>query len=201
MRPQVYAIDGVIPVVDPSAFVHPTAVLIGDVVIGPGCYIGPLASLRGDFGALRVGAGANVQDCCVLHAFPGQDVVIEEDGHVGHAAILHGCVVGRNALVGMNAVMMDGSALGDSSILAAQSFVKAGMIIPPRSLAAGAPAKLVRPLTDAEIAWKAEGTREYQRLAVRSAATMVACEPLAAVPADRPRLDVTALAPLHKTQR
>ncbi|MCA1907325.1 MAG: phenylacetic acid degradation protein PaaY, partial [Magnetospirillum sp.] len=101
MRPTVYAIDGVVPVVDPTAFVHPTAVLIGDVVIGPRCYVGPLASLRGDFGAIRIGAGANVQDCCVMHAFPGQDAVVEEDGHVGHGAILHGCVVGRNALVGM----------------------------------------------------------------------------------------------------
>jgi len=151
MRPTVYAIDGVVPVVDPTAFVHPTAVLIGDVIIGPRCYIGPLASLRGDFGAIRIGAGANVQDCCVMHAFPGQDAVVEEDGHVGHGAILHGCVVGKNALIGMNSVVMDGAVVGENSIVAAQSFVKAGSNLPARSLIGGIPAKVMRELSDQDI--------------------------------------------------
>src|SRR4051812_5015437 len=100
----VYAVNGVTPVVDPSAFVHPSAVLIGDVIIGAGCYVGPTASLRGDFGRLVMHAGSNVQDSCILHGFPGTDTVIEEEGHIGHGAVLHGCVVRRNALVGMNAV-------------------------------------------------------------------------------------------------
>ncbi len=100
----VWSIDGAVPVVDPTAYVHPTAVLIGDVIIGPGCYIGPTACLRGDFGRLHVRAGANVQDGCILHAYPGVETVVEEDGHIGHGAVLHGCTVGRNALVGMNAV-------------------------------------------------------------------------------------------------
>jgi len=95
---KVYSIDGVIPVVDPTAFVHPTAILIGDVIVGPGCYVGPAASLRGDFGRLILKAGANLQDTCVMHGFPGTDTVIEEDGHVGHGAVLHGCIVQRNAL-------------------------------------------------------------------------------------------------------
>ena len=88
----VYSIDGVTPVVDPTAYVHPSAVLIGDVIVGPGCYIGPFASLRGDFGGIRVHAGANVQDCCIMHGFPGTDTVVEENGHIGHAAVLHSCV-------------------------------------------------------------------------------------------------------------
>ena len=87
-RPKVYAIDGVTPVVHPTAYVHPSAVLIGDVVVGPRCYIGPLASLRGDFGRILIGEGANVQDTCVMHAFPGMDAVIEEDGHIGHGAVI-----------------------------------------------------------------------------------------------------------------
>jgi len=200
MRPTVYAIDGVVPVVDPTAFVHPTAVLIGDVIIGPRCYIGPLASLRGDFGAIRIGAGANVQDCCVMHAFPGQDAVVEEDGHVGHGAILHGCVVGKNALVGMNSVVMDGAVIGECSIVAAQSFVRAGAILPARTLIGGIPAKVMRELTDQDIAWKSAGTAEYQRLTVRSLSTMVACEPLTAPETNRPKVDAGSVAPLHVTK-
>ena len=76
--PKVYAIDGITPVVDPSAFVHPSAVLIGDVIVGPGAYIGPCACLRGDFGRIVVEAGANVQDTCVLHGFQGKDTVVGE---------------------------------------------------------------------------------------------------------------------------
>ncbi len=102
-----YSIEGVVPVVHPSAYVHPTAVLIGDVWIGPDCYVGPAASLRADFGRIILKQGSNVQDTCVMHAFPGMDTVVEKNGHVGHGAILHGCVVGEDAMVGMNAVVMD----------------------------------------------------------------------------------------------
>src|SRR3954447_20062931 len=159
---QAYAIDGIVPVVDPSAYVHPTAVLIGDVIIGPRCYVGPAASLRGDFGRLVMHEGSNVQDCCVLHGFPGTDTVIEEDGHIGHGAILHGCIVRRNALVGMNAVVNDNAVVGESAVVAALAFVKAGMVVPPRTLVAGVPARIVRELTDGEVAWKSEGTASYQ---------------------------------------
>src|SRR5581483_5145669 len=85
-----YRYEGLIPVVDPTAFVHPTAVLIGDVHVGPGCFVGPGASLRGDFGRIVMERGSNLQDNCVMHSFPGQDARIEEDGHVGHGAVLHG---------------------------------------------------------------------------------------------------------------
>ena len=129
---RVYAIDGIVPVVDPTAYVHPSAVLIGDVIVGPGCYVGPCASLRGDFGRLILERGANLQDTCVMHGFPGTDTVVEEDGHIGHGAVLHGCRIGRNALVGMNAVIMDNAVVGESSIVAASAFVKAGAEIPPQ---------------------------------------------------------------------
>jgi phenylacetic acid degradation protein len=186
-----YEIDGIRPVVDPTAYVHPSAVLIGDVIIGPGCYVGPLASLRGDYGRIILEAGANVQDTCVMHGFPGTDTVVEVNGHVGHGAVLHGCTVRRNAMVGMNAVVMDEVVVGESSIVAACAFVKAGMVIAPRSLAAGVPAKVLRPLTDEEIAWKHSGTRTYQELAVRSMRTMREVAPLAAAEADRPRIKVS----------
>lgn len=128
---QVYSIDGITPVVDPTAYVHPSAILIGDVIIGPGCYVGPAASLRGDFGRLILEEGANVQDTCVLHGFPGTDTVVEKDGHIGHGAVLHGCRIGRNALVGMNAVVMDGAEIGAESIVAACAFVKAAFKCDP----------------------------------------------------------------------
>lgn len=186
--PKVYAIDGVIPVIDPTAFVHPTAVLIGDVIIGPGCYVGPLACLRGDFGRLIMERGSNLQDTCVVHGFPGSDTVIEEDGHVGHGAVIHGARIGRNALVGMNSVVMDGAVVGESSIVAAMSFVKTGMQVPPRSLVMGMPAKVVRALSDEEIAWKHKGTVEYQQLAIRCRESLQEVAPLTAVEPDRKRL-------------
>jgi phenylacetic acid degradation protein len=191
-----YEINGLRPVVDPTAFVHPTAILIGDVIVGSRCYVGPAASLRGDFGRIILEEGSNVQDTCVMHGFPGTDTIIEVDGHVGHGAVLHGCNVKRNAMVGMNAVVMDEAVVGESAIVAACAFVKAAMVIPPRSLAAGVPARVLRELSDAEIAWKASGTKSYQDLAVRSLATMREVAPLLATEPDRRRIDAAELLPL-----
>ena len=198
---RVYAIDGIVPVVDPTAYVHPTAVLIGDVIVGPGCYVGPCASLRGDFGRLILEAGSNLQDTCVMHGFPGTDTVVEENGHIGHGAVLHGCRVGRNALIGMNAVIMDNAVIGESSIVAASAFVKASQEIPPRVLVAGVPARVVRPLSDEEIAWKSDGTRTYQELTRRCLASMVETSPLSAVEPDRKRIVMPDVVPLTDLKR
>lgn len=185
---RVYEIDGIRPVVHPTAYVHPTAVLIGDVIVGPRCYVGPLASLRGDFGRLVLEEGANVQDTCVMHGFPEDDTVVEADGHIGHGAVLHGCRVGRNAMVGMNAVVMDKAVVGAESIVGAAAFVKAGMQIPPRSLVLGAPARVMRDVTEEEIAWKSYGTRQYHDLNLRSLRTMREVEALTEEEPDRRRL-------------
>ena len=198
-----YEIEGLRPVVDPTAYVHPSAVLVGDVIVGPRCYVGPLASLRGDFGRIILEEGSNVQDTCVMHGFPGTDTRIEVDGHIGHGAVLHGCIIKRNAMVGMNAVVMDEAVVGESAIVAACAFVKAAMVIPPRHIAAGVPAKVLRELSDEEIEWKRSGTRSYQALAVRSLATMREVEPLTAPEPDRRRLtsaaeDVVPLVALRK---
>jgi len=187
---KVYEINGVRPVVHPSAYVHPSAVLIGDVIVGPRCYIGPLASMRGDFGRLILEEGANLQDTCVMHGFPGEDTVVEVDGHIGHGAVLHGCRVGRNAMVGMNAVVMDRAFVGEEAIVAAMSFVKANMVIPPRSMVMGAPARIVRELTEKEIRWKSFGTKQYHELAVRSFETMREVEAWSEVEAGRQRIDL-----------
>jgi phenylacetic acid degradation protein len=196
-----YAIDDVIPVVHPTAFVHPTAVLIGDVIVGPRCYVGPCASLRGDFGRIVLEDGANVQDNCTMHGFPNDVTLVEANGHIGHGAVLHGCVVRRDALVGMNAVVMDEAEVGERAFVAASSFVPAGMKIPPATLAAGIPAKVKRALTDNEMAWKREGTETYQALTVRSLRTMREVMPLTEVEADRPSLPGTSLKTLIATRR
>lgn len=186
--PKVYSIDGVTPVVHPSAFVHPTAVLLGDVIIGPRCYIGPLASLRGDFGRIVIHEGANIQDTCVLHGFFDSDTIVEIDGHIGHGAVLHGCRIERDAMVGMNAIVMDDAIVGESSIVGAAAFVKAGFIVPPRTLVVGTPARVLRALRDDEIAWKRQGTAQYHELAIRSLRSMRSVEALAEVEPNRKKI-------------
>jgi phenylacetic acid degradation protein len=193
----VYEINGVRPVVHPSAYVHPTAVLVGDVIVGPRCYVAPLASLRGDFGRLILEEGANLQDTCVMHGFPGADTVVEKDGHIGHGAVLHGCRIGRNALVGMNAVVMDNAVVGAESIIAACAFVKAGMEIPARSMVMGTPAKVVRQVSDQELEWKEGGTGQYHELAVRSMQSKREVEADTEVSPGRQRMQWETSLPMH----
>jgi phenylacetic acid degradation protein len=196
--PKVYSIDGITPVVDPSAFVHPSAVLVGDVIIGAGAYVGPCACLRGDFGRIVVEAGANVQDTCVMHGFPGKDTVVGAGANIGHGAVLHGCVVGAGALVGMNCVINDNAEIGEDCVVAAMAFVKAEAKIPARSLATGIPAKVVRTLSNEEIEWKRANATLYQELAKRSARTMQLVEALPAAEPGRKRIDIPGSIPLSE---
>jgi phenylacetic acid degradation protein len=190
-----YSWDGIVPVVDLRAFVHPDAVVIGDVIIEAACYVGPGAVLRGDFGRIVMETGSNLQETCVVHTFPGRDTVIEEAGHIGHGAVLHGCRIERNAMVGMNAVVMDEAVIGEDSIVAALAFVKAGAVIPPRSLAVGNPAKILRELSGDEIAWKAKGTEIYQCLALEASQKLCPAKPLSAPEPDRRRPEAPAYDP------
>ena len=190
-----YRYAGVTPVVHPTAYVHPTAVLIGDVIVGPGCYVGPLASLRGDFGRIVLEEGANLQDTCVIHGFPESVTRIARNGHIGHGAVLHGCQIGEDAMVGMNAVVMDEAQIAPRSIVAASAFVKAGFACEEQSLVMGAPARVARQLSDKEVAWKQAGTREYQVLAERCLTQLEECAPLAEPEAERPRLPLSEVKP------
>lgn len=196
--PTVYAIDGIVPVVDPSAYVHPSAVLIGDVIVAAGAYVGPCACLRGDFGRIVVEAGANVQDTCVLHGFPGRDTVVGESANIGHGAVLHGCTIGRGALVGMNCVVNDNAEVGEYAVVAAMAFVKAEASIPARTLVAGTPARVLRSLSDEEVGWMKQNVGLYQQLAGRSARTMQAVEALTAVEPDRKRIEIPDAIPLSE---
>lgn len=181
----IYEFDGFIPVVHPSAFVHPQAAVTGNVIIGKDVYIGPGAAIRGDWGGIVIEDGCNVQENCTVHMFPGITVVLRESAHIGHGAIIHGASIGRNVLVGMNAVVMDNAEIGDECIIGALTFVKSGEKIPPRSLVAGNPAKIIREVSDELLAWKTEGTKIYQRLPANCHATLRACEPLREIPPDR----------------
>jgi len=196
--PKVYSIDGITPVVHPSAFVHPSAVLIGDVIVAAHAYIGPCACLRGDFGRIVVEEGANIQDTCMLHGFPGKDTVVGADVTVGHGAVLHGCVVRRGALIGMNCVVNDNAEVGEDAVVAALAFVKAEARVPARALVAGIPARVLRELSAQEVQWKRDNTKLYQQLAVRSLETMQEVEALTAVEPNRKRIDIPGAIPLSE---
>ena len=181
----IFAFEGIVPVVHESAFVHPNATVTGNVIIGKEVYIGPGAALRGDFGAIVIEDGCNVQENCTIHMFPGVTVVLETGAHIGHGAIVHGARICANALIGMNAVIMDNAIVGAGSVVGALCFVPTGMDIPPRKVVVGNPAKIVKDVSDEMLSWKAEGTALYQALPARLHASMIACEPLRHVPPDR----------------
>ena len=183
----IYEFNGYIPVIHESAFVHPQAVVTGNVIIGKDVYIAPGAAIRGDWGEIIIEDGCNVQENCTLHMFPGQQVVLRKGAHIGHGAIIHGAEIGENVLIGMNAVVMDRVVVNKNSIVGALCFVPEGMIIPERSIAVGNPAKVVKEMTDQMIDWKTKGTALYQQLPSELHATLRACEPLREVPTDRPR--------------
>jgi carbonic anhydrase/acetyltransferase-like protein (isoleucine patch superfamily) len=181
-----YSFEGVAPVVDASAFVHPLAAVTGHVTIGRDVYIGPGAALRGDWGAIVIADGCNVQENCVLHAFPGITVLLEEAAHVGHGAIIHGATLRQNCLVGMNAVVMDGAVIGAGAIVGALSFVPEGMEIPERMLAVGQPARILKRVSDEMLEWKSEGTALYRQLPAALHVSLRECAPLREAPKDRP---------------
>jgi len=121
--------------------------------------------LRGDVGSIRVGARTNIQDLCMLHMSSGtSNTVIGEEVTIGHAAIVHGCTVKRGALIGMGSRVLDGAVVGESALVAAGAVVSEGMVVPPRTLVAGVPAKVKRPLTDAELERLEMSWRHYVEL-------------------------------------
>ena len=172
----IYEFKGIRPIIHPSSFVHPQASVIGNVVIGKHCYIGPGAAIRGDFGRIIIKDGCNVQENCTIHMFPGVEVVLEENAHIGHGAIIHGCHIGENCLIGMNAVLMDNVTLGEGCIVGALSFVKADTIFEERSLIVGNPAKKIKEVSDKMLSWKTEGTKIYQQLAADMLDSFKICE-------------------------
>ncbi|MDH4229669.1 MAG: gamma carbonic anhydrase family protein [Nitrospirota bacterium] len=142
----------IFPKVDASAYVDESAQVIGDVVIGAESGIWPGVVVRGDVNYIRIGARTNIQDNSTLHVTRRtHPLVVGDDCTVGHAVILHGCTLRDHAFIGMGAVVMDGAEVGEFAMVGAGALVTQGKQIPPRSLAVGSPAKVVRELTDDEV--------------------------------------------------
>lgn len=181
----IYEYKGYKPVIHESAYIHPLAVVTGNVIIGKDVYIGPGAAIRGDWGKIVIEDGCNVQENCTIHMFPGVTVILEEGAHVGHGAIIHGSHLGKNCLIGMNAVIMDNVKIGSGCIVGALAFVKEGTEIPDRKVVVGNPAKIVKDVSDEMLKWKTEGTGWYQRLPKELHETLKECEPLREIPDDR----------------
>ncbi|MFZ2785365.1 MAG: transferase hexapeptide repeat family protein [Sediminibacterium sp.] len=186
----IYSFKGFIPVIHETAFVHPLAAVTGNVIIGKNVYIGPGAALRGDWGAIVIEDGCNVQENCTLHMFPGTTVLLKEAAHIGHGAVIHGATIGRNCLVGMNTVIMDNVVLGDECIVGAMSFLKADESFEARSLIAGNPAKKIKEVSEEMIAWKTMGTQLYQSLPADMKLYWQETEPLREMPANRPPQEI-----------
>lgn len=174
----IYQLDGITPVIHPSSFVHPSADIIGDVIIGKNVYIGPQVSVRGDMGGIRIMDGSNIQDNSVIHGFPAYETVLEENSHIGHGAIIHGCHIEENCLIGMNAVVMDLSVIGKESIVGAHSFIKAHSHFDARSLILGSPATVKRKVLDDDLTWKMKGTEMYHELVKRCKSSLIETAPL-----------------------
>ena len=181
----IYEFNGYKPVIDPSSFVHKEATIIGNVIIGKKVYIGPGASIRGDWGKITIKDGCNVQDNCTIHIFPGKDVILEENAHIGHGAIVHGANIGKNTLVGMNSVIMDDCNIGDECIIGALCFIKGEMNIPNRKIVVGNPAIIKGKVSDEMISWKTKGTKLYQDLPNECYTLMKECEPLIEIEKNR----------------
>jgi len=190
----VYSFKDFIPVIDATSFIHPHAAITGNVVIGKDVYVGPGAAIRGDWGKIIIEDGCNVQENCIVHMFPGITVTLKEGAHIGHGAIIHGAVIGKNCLIGMNSVIMDEVELGDECIVGALSFIKSGEKIPHRSLVAGNPAKIIKEVSDEMIEWKTQGTKLYQQLPAEMYKYWKACEPLRQKPDNEPPQEI-----LYKT--
>ncbi len=182
----VYSFKGFIPVVHPSAFIHPQAAVTGNVIIGKNVYIGPGAAIRGDWGGIVIEDGCNVQENCTIHMFPGVTVRLREGAHIGHGAIIHGAQIGRNSLIGMNSVIMDEVEIGEECIVGALAFINANTKIPGRSLVVGNPGKIIKEVSDEMIDWKTRGTALYQQLPADCHESLVQCQPLLELPKNRP---------------
>jgi carbonic anhydrase/acetyltransferase-like protein (isoleucine patch superfamily) len=182
----IYEFKGFKPVIKPSSFIHPQASVIGNVIIGENIYVGPGASIRGDWGQIIIEDGCNIQENCTIHMFPGTTVHLKKRAHVGHGAIIHGAVLEENCLIGMNSVIMDDAVIGKESIIGALTFVSANTIIPERSLVVGNPAKIIKPVSDEMIDWKTEGTKLYQMLTQDCHDSLLPCDYLTEIEENRP---------------
>jgi len=157
----IYQLADRIPQIDPSAFVHENATLIGHVVLGRGVSVWPGATLRGDNEPIDIGDGSNVQEGCVLHTDPGCPLTIGRNVTLGHQAMLHGCTIGDGSLIGIQAVILNNAVIGRNCLVGAGALVTEGKVIPDNSLLLGRPAKVVRELSAEDIARNRANAASY----------------------------------------
>jgi len=162
-----FALDGVAPRLDPRSYVADGAWLVGDVVLGEQASVWFGAVIRGDNGSIRIGCRSNVQDGAVIHCLPDGEVVIGARVSIGHLATIHGASIGDRCLVGIHAVVMDGAILGQDTLVAAGSIVTGGRRFEPGVLLRGSPARVVRGLTDRELAGIEANALQYAARADR----------------------------------
>jgi carbonic anhydrase/acetyltransferase-like protein (isoleucine patch superfamily) len=171
----IYALAEQRPVIAPDAWVAPNATIIGDVHLGAGSSVWYGATIRGDVFHIRIGAGTNIQDHSVIHVTTGTHPTLVGDGvTVGHGVTLHGCSVGDRALVGIGAIVLDAAVIGEEAMVGAGALVTPGTVIPPRMLAVGSPARVKRPLTDAELDHLRASGAAYAMLAAHHRMSLVA---------------------------
>lgn len=164
-----YEFEGKVPRIGQGTFVHPEAVVIGDVEIGDNCYIGATAVLRADTGRIKIGNGTNVQDGAIIHADPDTVAFIGKNNLIGHGAMLHGpLVMGQDVLVGISSTILTGCEIGDGCIIAAGSVVKNNTRLAAKRMVAGVPASEVREVSDNVVTYTKIGVQVYQELASRS---------------------------------
>ena len=176
---QLIAFRGRAPRVHPTAFIAPTAVLIGDVEVGEEASIWFGAVLRGDDPehGIRIGARSSIQDNCVLHVSARGATLVGTEATVGHGAVFESCTIGRGALIGMNAVILHGAVIGAASLVAANSVVPENMAVPPGMLVAGAPARVRKPLSGESARWVRESAQHYVELARAYRAQQIGAQP------------------------
>jgi carbonic anhydrase/acetyltransferase-like protein (isoleucine patch superfamily) len=158
------------PRIDPTAFVAQSAVVVGDVTLAPHSSVWPLCVLRADINSIEIGEGSNVQDGTIVHLADDYGVKVGRHVTIGHAAMIHACVIEDDCLIGMRATILDGAVIGAGSIVAAGALVTKGTVIPPRSLVVGMPGKVVRSLTDEEVESNRRLARKYIGVAAGHAA-------------------------------
>jgi phenylacetic acid degradation protein len=163
-----YEFEGKRPEIGSGTYIHPQAAVIGEVVIGAGCYIGAGAALRGDFGRVEVGDGSNVQENAVMHASPVKPVIIEPDVVFAHGALIHDAVVRRGAVVGMGAIVLHNAEVEEEAVVAAGAVVSTGFVAPRRTIVMGNPAEVQKDVTDRYLEVMRLGLAAYQELAGRS---------------------------------
>ncbi len=157
------------PEITEAAYISPSAVIRGRVHLGKDASVWHCAVLRGDMAAIHVGSRTNIQDGAILHVAHDHPCILGDDVTVGHGAIVHACTVGNACLIGMGAVVLNGTTIGDECIIAAGTLIPGGKTIPPRSLVMGSPGKVVRSLSDEEIAHLYEQARSYVIVAKETA--------------------------------